>query len=911
MKNQVNNIDFQLLFSSVPGLYLVLLCDFTIVAVSDNYLGATMTQRNNIIGKKLFEVFPDNPNDPSADGVSNLRSSLETVIKYKRAHQMEIQKYDIRRPDGSFEVRYWSPINKPVLNEMNELIYIIHSVADVTDKYYSDLKNKNTELLLQSSIESLTDTLIFSVDRDYRYLNFNKAHQMATYAVYGVNIEIGMNMLLHITNFNDREKARSNFDKAFLGTPHVTIEEYGELEQFYFETRYNPIINNKNEVIGVTAFSQNISERIKAEEQLIETNKFLDTILENLPNMLFVKDAKELKFLRFNHAGEKLLGYSREDLIGKNDYDFFPKDQADFFTEKDRQVLNNGELLDIEEERISTLSGERWLRTKKIPVKDYNGNPLYLLGISEDITQKKNAEERINYINQKLEIAIADLEKSNELFSKLFDLNPGSISISKWSDFSLYNVNQAFLDLFGFSSKEEVIGKTSEELNLLPDSTLRTKIIEMLKRDGRIDGLEGMVKTRNGSDKWISTSVHTVEINAEPYLLTVTLDISRRKEQEDLLKKQSAELSLVNEELKSSNELFSKLFDLNPASIAISRLEDATLLNVNQAFLDMFEFEDRTHVLDKTAEQLKMLMTTSKRPMIINELLQNKRIVNIEDQYLTRNRNVIWASNSVQLIDIAGTPCLLSVLIDISKRKEQEKLLEKQSQELRLINQELESFSYSVSHDLKAPLRSLQGFSRTLLENYKGKFDEDADRWLNFIETNAKRMDNLIQDILSFSKVSRADLQVVEVNMQQKVLDVIRIEKLTYPEKKIHCEVNDLPKCNGDMAMLRQVWQNLISNAFKYASKNDEIKIVVNSWREDGFQVYSIVDNGVGFDSKYKEKLFGVFQRLHSNDEFDGTGVGLAIVSRILQKHGGWITASSELGKGSEFKFGLPINNNI
>ena len=907
MKKAAYNIDFQFLFNSVPGLYLVLLPDLSIVAVSDNYLSATLTKRETIIGKNLFDVFPDNPNDPSADGVSNLRSSLENVIRFKRVHKMDIQKYDIRRSDGTFEVHHWSPINKPVLNDKNELVYIIHSVEDVTKQYYADKKNKNSELLLQSSIESLTDTLIFSVDRDYRYLNFNTAHKNATLAFYGINIEVGMSLLNHITNDSDREKAKANFDKAFLGIPHVTIEGYGDLEIFYFEMRYNPIINNENEVIGVTAFAHNISDRKKAEEQLLETNKFLDTILENLPNMLFVKDAKELKFLRFNNAGEKLLGYSRADLIGKNDYDFFPKEQADFFTEKDNQVLNNGELIDIHEELISTTTGEKWLRTKKIPVNDHNGNPLYLIGISEDITQKKESEEKIKEINQKLETAIEDLKKSNELFAKLFDLNPGSISMYKLSDFTLYNVNQAFLDLFGFSSKDEVIGKTAEELNMLSDPLLPNKILENVKKYGKVNGLEGLMKTNKGVDKWISTSVHTVEINEETYFLSVTLDISGRKEQEDLVKKQSEKLRLVNEELQTSNELFSKLFELNPASIAISRLQDGTLLSVNQAFLDMFAFEHKNDVLDKTAEQLQMLVTASKRPMIINELLKNKRVVNIEDRYQTRNKTIKWSSNSIQLIDIAGTPCLLSVMIDISRRKEQEKLLEIQKEELSLVNQELESFSYSVSHDLKAPLRSLQGFSRALLENYQGKFDEDADRWLNFIEANAKRMDNLIHDILSFSKVSRADLKVTEINMQQKVLDIIGTEKLVYPEKKINVEVKDLPKCDGDLAMLRQVWQNLISNAFKYSSKNNEIKIVVNSWREDSFQVYSISDNGVGFDDKYKEKLFGVFQRLHSNDEFDGTGVGLAIVNRILQKHGGWITANSEIGKGSEFKFGLPL----
>jgi PAS domain S-box-containing protein len=901
------DINFEFLFQSVPGLYLVLTPDLKICAVSDAYLNATMTKREAITGLGLFEVFPDNPSDPKADGVSNLRSSLQNVIQFKRPHQMDIQKYDIRKPDGNFEIRYWSPVNKPVLSDKNELLYIIHSVEDVTDQHFSDKKNKTTELLLQSSIESLKDTLIFSVDLNYRYLNFNTAHKKATFIAYGLEIEVGMSLLGHITNDTDRIKAKNNFDLAFTGISHATIEEYGEIEHFYFETRYSPVVNEVGEIVGATAFSHNISDRKKAEDQLIDTNKFLDTILENVPNMLFVKDAKELKFLRLNSAGEKLLGISSEELVGKNDYDFFPVEQADFFTKNDREVLLKRELLHIAEEVITTYEGEKWLRTKKIPVNDPFGQPLYLIGISEDITEERSVEAKIREINKQLETANKDLERSAELFSKLFDLNPGAISISKLSDLTLYDVNESFLELFGFETKEEVIGKTAEELNILPEPSLREQIMKKVRLDGRVDNLEGRMRTKTGLDKWVSASVHVVEINDAPFLLTVTFDITRRKEQEDLVKKQSEKLRKVNEELLSSNELFSKLFDLNPASIAISRLQDATLLSVNQAFLDMFEFEHRNDVLDRTAEQIQILVTSSQRPMIVEELLKNKRIVNIEDRYQTRNKAIRWASNSVQLIDIAGTQCLLSVMIDITKRKEQEHLLEKQSEELSMVNHELESFSYSVSHDLKAPLRSLQGFSRALLENYAGKFDDDADRWLKFIESNAKRMDNLIHDILSFSKVSRADINVSVINMQQKVLDIMNTEKLLYPGKNVNFEVNDLPKCKGDITMLRQVWQNLISNAFKYSSKNDDIKICVKSWIEDSFQVYSIRDNGVGFDDKYKDKLFGVFQRLHSNDEFDGTGVGLAIVSRIIQKHGGWIEANSDLGQGSEFKFGLPI----
>ena len=260
---------------------------------------------------------------------------------------------------------------------------------------------------------------------------------------------------------------------------------------------------------------------------------------------------------------------------------------------------------------------------------------------------------------------------------------------------------------------------------------------------------------------------------------------------------------------------------------------------------------------------------------------------------------------SYLLFDWNATPHLTTgklycIARDITERKKTE-------EQLLALNKELETFSYSISHDLKAPLRSLEGFGKLLLVNYKGKLSEEADRWLQYIVNNANRMGTLINDMLAFSKITRADVVKTNINMKLMVQEIFDGEKDNYPAKAINFELHDIPSSSGDRAMMRQVWQNLVSNAIKYSSKKEEINIIVSSRTENGFLVYSIKDNGVGFDEKYKDKLFGVFQRLHDSSEFEGTGVGLAIANRIILKHNGWINVKSELGKGTEFYFGLPI----
>lgn len=280
----VDSIDFQLLFESTPGLYLVLLPDLTIAAVSDLYLAATMTKRNAILGKGLFEVFPDNPSDPGADGVSNLRSSLDQVLHKRTAHCMSIQKYDIRRPDGSFEERFWAPMNKPVVRENGDIVYIVHTVVDVTaqelERKQGEATNRKTQLLLQTCIESLKEYLVFSVDRQYRILNFNTAFKEATALAYGASIEVEMNLLDCITGDVDKERARRNFDLALSGQKHVTIEEYGSEERNYFETSYNPMINDQGGIIGVSVLTINVTERKRAEVHIHTMNRQLEEARE-------------------------------------------------------------------------------------------------------------------------------------------------------------------------------------------------------------------------------------------------------------------------------------------------------------------------------------------------------------------------------------------------------------------------------------------------------------------------------------------------------------------------------------------------------------------------------------------------------------------------------------------------------
>jgi len=277
--------DFQALFEAAPNLYVVLTPDLTVVAASDAYCRATHRARDQLIGRRLFEAFPENADEPTADAIANMRASITRVLQFRRSDAMPLQKFDVLRPDtagGGAETRYWAPSNTPVLNDAGEVAWIIHRAEDVTEL---------------------------------------------------VNL-----------------RARGRID---LGQQNLI-------------------------------------------DELQETSTFLDAVIENLPGMLFVKSYPDCRFVLFNRAGEQLLGYTRGDLMGKSDYDFFPREEADHFIARDRAVFESGAPQLTEEERITTrYKGLRLLQTTKVPVKDKDGKPQYLLGFSEDVTERRAIEQQL------------------------------------------------------------------------------------------------------------------------------------------------------------------------------------------------------------------------------------------------------------------------------------------------------------------------------------------------------------------------------------------------------------------------------------------------------------------------------------------------------------------------------------
>ena len=256
-------------------------------------------------------------------------------------------------------------------------------------------------------------------------------------------------------------------------------------------------------------------------------------------------------------------------------------------------------------------------------------------------------------------------------------------------------------------------------------------------------------------------------------------------------------------------------------------------------------------------------------------------------------------------IELGERQLLYSIVHDVAERKQAEMDLKKRTAQLEDANKELESFSYSVSHDLRAPLRAIDGYTRMILKKQGSKFDEETTRKFNQVRESAHMMGQLIDDLLAFSRLGRKHMSLSKIDMDQLVRDVWKELQVINPDRNMELALNGVLPGHGDRALIKQVYSNLLGNAVKFTRHRDTAHIEAGGYTDGNEVVYYVRDNGAGFDMAYYDKLFGVFQRLHSADDFEGTGVGLAIVQRVINRHGGRVWAEGKIGEGACFYFTL------
>ena len=347
--------------------------------------------------------------------------------------------------------------------------------------------------------------------------------------------------------------------------------------------------------------------------------------------------------------------------------------------------------------------------------------------------------------------------------------------------------------------------------------------------------------------------------------------------------------------------------------------QHSKIIQLKELVTTRIKFADEVIQLRKESfEKAKSLVLTLRGKKLMDEIKKLLNEFQDEENNLITIRSLNARKQFLQFvyafIGLVGSMVVILVVLtylinsNLKQRTQAEKKLKQAEQEAAKINSELESFTYSVSHDLRAPLRSINGYAQILKEDYSNKIDEEGNRTIDIISKNAKRMGQLIDDLLGFARLGRQELRKSKINMDDLVKSVL--EELLDQQKgrEVILDIRPLKASLGDTNMIRQVWVNLLSNALKYSQKKEVSKIEVNCQEqvESDEIIYSVRDNGAGFDMQYGHKLFGVFHRLHKTEDFEGTGVGLALSKKIIDRHQGRIWAEAKVSEGAVFYFSMP-----
>jgi two-component system CheB/CheR fusion protein len=698
---------------------------------------------------------------------------------------------------------------------------------------------------------------------------------------------------------------------VFLGLLRI----YGEKQGLYNAPLGTALFATANIVIFVflilkSAASLNKSDRLlmqemearqKIEAVLKENNIFLDTILQNAPNMIFVKEAKELRFIQINKDGEAFLGMPKKEIIGKDDYEFLPSEQADRITKVDRQLLRDRQLVDIAEEKLTTKQGDRWLHTRKIPILDDNGEPQYLVAIAEDITEYKLQKDKLQQFYKDLEFKVQErteaLLKSEQRFKALLENSIDAISLVSPSGAILYQ-SPSVERMTGYSFADRNLKSVMDLLHPADEEMANQLLNDVLQQPGSSVPMLFRIRHKQGHYIWIEgTATNRLNDRSVETIVLNYRDITEKK--------------LAEEALALSEEKYRLLFLNNPLPVWVFDTQSLRFLEVNAAAIAHYGYS-REEFLQMTIKDI--------RPEGDIDNLMKDRVQSFNSSGTTyhgkwrhkkKSGEIIHVDINSRHIQYKGSIARFVLVNDITQKIEAEdklnamnEALSQRAKELAASNKDLEQFAYVASHDLQEPLRMVSSFLQLLEKKYKDQLDETAKQYIHFAVDGAERMKKLILDLLAYSRAGTSKEITVAVDMNQIVKDVIATFSFALKETEGEITVDDLPTIVAVKSQMQQLLQNLVSNALKYRGDRSP-KIKISCTEEQLYWCFRVADNGIGIDERFYEKIFVIFQRLHNKTEYSGTGIGLAICKKIVERHGGTIQVESKPGVGTTFIFSV------
>ena len=854
---------FDYLFKYANDIIVLANKDLNIIEANDQALETYGCTRNELIGLNVARL-------RAMPTVAQLPEQVRTLDKIKTATYETIH----QRKDGTA-----FPIELSVRVIEIEGNKFYQSIGrDITERKWVEEALRVSEEYFRAIFES-NSAAIAIIESDTTISMVNDAYcQMSGYTKQEI---VGMSWTQQIPA-EDLGRLKE-YNRLRLNDPKNAPDRY----EFKFynnncEIRYGlmsvGLIKSSGKIV---ASFTDITERKRAEEALKENEETYRTIFENTgtANILIEEDTV---IGLANKEFEYLSGYAKQEIEGKKKWTEFiiQEDLERMLAQLHARRKNHESALNHYELRFID-------KTKKIyniyfTIELIQGTNRSIASVL-DITERKLAEEA--------------LRKSEERYRTLFE--NAQIGIYRTTpEGQILAANPALIHMLGYNSFNELTVRNLEQEGFKPDKP-RRHFKKQIERDSEIRGLENLWTKRDNTFILVSENARAIR-SAKGDILYYEGTV------EDITERKKAE-----EELRESEERYRCLVEVSPDTIAVHA--DGRIVYVNPAAVKLFHARDESEmigkpVLDVVHPDYKELV----RERVMGALEHRKAQPMREEKFLCSDGTIV----DVEVVSVPtifkGMTAVQVIARDITDRKRAEekirqlnedleqRVLERTAQ-LEVANKELESFAYSVSHDLRAPLRGIDGWSLALQEDFDKQLNEQARQDLNLIRTETQRMGQLIDDLLKLSRVNRTEMEPTSVDLTTLAHSIeTRMQKMN-KDRKINFIIQEGLSAWGDINLLDIVLTNLFDNACKFTSPRELARIEFGKTGINGKQAFFIRDNGVGFDMQYTQNLFGAFQRMHKLSEFRGTGIGLATVQRIIHRHGGRIWADAHVDSGATF----------
>jgi PAS domain S-box-containing protein len=812
-----------------------------------------------------------------------------------------------RAKDGSI---YWVDTTVvPFLDAYGKPRQYMAIRADITERKRAEEGRERLAAVVESS-----DDAIISKAMDGTITGWNAGAEKVFGYSSSEAVGKSMRMLMPPDRINEEFEILARIKRGESVEHFETVRVRKGGKRIDIAATISPIRDSSGAIVGISKIARDVSERKHAEEALREQAQVLDSA------QVFVRDMKS-RVVFWPRGAEKLYGFTSQEALGILSHDLFHTIFPEPLEAVEKKLFETGmwegELVHRRRDGVTIVVSSAWVLHR-----NSQGQPIRILETNIDITDRKQAEQRLARQAEELSRQAVELARSRQaletqtlmLQSVLDSMQEGLVAADEQGKFIIWNPaatkilglgaanlsTQEWTSHYGVYLEDMVTPFPADQLPLVLAIHGEASTAEMFVRNPELD-----------QGTWIEASGGPLKDKEGAVRGGVVAfrDITRRKADEREIRKLNEELEArvlqrTSQLAAANHELADQKFALDQHAIVAMTDVEGTITYANDNFCAISQYSREELI----GQNHRMMKSGQHSPEFFQEMYQTigeGKVWHGEMMNRAKDGSFFWTNTTIVPFAGAGEKArqYAAIRTDITKRKQVEERLLQRTAQVEAANQELEAFTYSVSHDLRAPLRHIGGFSRILMEDFAAHMDPEARHHLERIQDGTHRMGLLVDELLNLARVGRYALKLQVTQLNSVVEEVVTLLQPEVEGRSVEWKIADLPSLECDPILIKQVFQNLIANSLKFTRPRDIAVIEIDYRQENGETVIFVRDNGVGFNMKYTDKLFGVFQRLHRAEDFEGTGIGLATVQRIIHKHRGRVWAEAELDKGATFYF--------